>query len=59
MVVKAMYLVCHIMYIDGKIEEVDLKENQKRFDEALDINMTIGKYFEIIVYWIQYEDNAK
>ena len=54
-----MYLVCHIMYIDGKIEEVDLKENQKRFDEALDINMTIGKYFEIIVYWIQYEDNAK
>ena len=45
---KTIDLVHQIMDRYGKITETDLKENHKRFDEALDTTIAIGKYFEII-----------
>ena len=38
---------------------MDLKENHKRFDEALDNTIPIEKYYEIIDDWIQYADDVK
>ena len=43
----------------GKVTEMDLKENHKRFDEALDNTIPIEKYYEIIDDWIQYADDVK
>ena len=43
---KTIDLFHHLMYIDGKITEMELKENQKIFDEELETTMPIDKYFE-------------
>ena len=56
---KTIDLFHHIMYIYGKITETDLKENQKRFDEALDTTMPIEKYFQQIDDCIYYSYNVK
>ena len=46
MSVKKIDMVYHLMGRYGKITETDLKENHKRFDEALDNTIPIDKYFE-------------
>ena len=57
--VKTIDLVHHLMDIYGKITETDLNNNQKKFDEALETAMPIGKYFEQIDDCIQYSDDGK
>ena len=57
--VKTIYLVQHLMGRYGRMTETDLKENLKRFDEALDTAIPIGKYFEQIDDYIQYVDGGK
>ena len=57
--VKAVYLVHYIMEWYGITTETDLKDNHKRFDEALDTTMPIEKYSEIIDDCIQYADDIK
>ena len=59
MVVKAIYLIHHIMDRYRKMTETDLEENRKVFDEILDTTMTIDKYFESIDNCIQYTYDAK
>ena len=46
MVVNKIYLVHHLMDRYGIITETGLKENHKRFYEALDTTMPIDKHFE-------------
>ena len=57
--VKTIDMVCHLMNRYGKVTEMDLKENHKRFDEALDNTIPIDKYFKQIDYCIQYADDGK
>ena len=52
--VKMIDLFYRLIDRYGKITERDLKENQKRFDEALGNTMAIDKYFEQIDEWIKY-----
>ena len=52
--VKTIYLVHRLMDRYGKISETDLKENHKRFDDALDTIMINNKYFEQIYEFILY-----
>ena len=59
MVVKAIYLIHHIMDRYRKTTETDLEENRKVFDETLDTTMTIDKYFERIDNCIQYTYDSK
>ena len=42
----------------GEITEIDLNENLKIFDEALDTTMPIDKYFEQIYDCIHYVDDG-
>ena len=46
--VKIINLIHHLMYRYGKTTETYPKENQKRFNEALDIKRPIEKYFKRI-----------
>ena len=46
MEVNKIDLVHHLMIRYGEITEMDLKENQKIFDESLDTTMPFDKYFE-------------
>ena len=56
---NTIYLFHHLMDRYGKITEKKLRENQKKFNEALDNTMLIGKYFEIINDCILDEDYFK
>ena len=51
--------VHHRMDRYGKNAETNLKENQKRFYEALDNTIPVDKYFEIIDDCIWYADDDK
>ena len=57
--VKTVDLVQHIVDIYGKIMELDLKKNQKIFDEALDTTIPIEKYFWWIDDCIKYTHDGK
>ena len=46
MVVKTIHMLNHRIDRYGKIKETYLKDNQNRFDEALDTTISIGKYFK-------------
>ena len=56
--VNTIDLVHHLADRYGKIIKMDLKENQKRFDESLYTIMPIEKYFELIDDCIQYIDDV-
>ena len=57
--VKAIDLIHHLIDIYGKSTETDLKDNQKRFYEALNAKTNIYNSFERVEYCIQYADDGK
>ena len=57
--VNTIYLSLHLIDRYGKIKEMDLKDNQKRFNEALNTIIPIEKYFEIFDDCIKYLDYGK
>ena len=59
MEVNKIDMVHHLMDRYAKIIKMDLKENQKIFDDTLDTTISIGKYFEHIDDCIQNSDCRK
>ena len=57
--VKFINLIHHMMEIYSQITETDLKEHQKKFDEALDTTISIYGYFEKILNCMQYANDIK